>query len=121
LGKVVLAVPGGRGGMSGPACKSIGRAQLVLWKASLAAVGRADFPIVSSLGVDGAEEVNARLRLGAAAAGGTSMFMLSMHWAETVRRVVDNLERIGYARGPDLNASPATAASTLLIDPLIVP
>jgi hypothetical protein len=49
------------------------------------------------------------------------MFMLSMHWAETVRRVVDNLERIGYARGPDLNASPANAASTLLIDPLIVP
>jgi dihydroorotate dehydrogenase len=69
-GKPILSVPGGAGGLSGPATKNIGRAQLKLWKKYL----DDSTDIISLLGVDSMNEVEYRLKNGAVAAGGATFF-----------------------------------------------
>jgi dihydroorotate dehydrogenase len=68
-----LSVPGGLAGMSGPATRDVGREQLQLWHA---AVKNKD--IISLLGVDSYDEVELRLKMGAAAAGGVTFFRESL-------------------------------------------
>jgi orotidine-5'-phosphate decarboxylase len=69
-GEPVLSVPGGAGGLSGPATKKAGREQLKLWRRYL---GNST-DIISLLGVDSLDEVNTRLKMGAAAGGGATFF-----------------------------------------------
>jgi dihydroorotate dehydrogenase len=77
-GESMLTVPGGRGGLSGPATKDIGRAQLTLWRENV------DCEIISTLGVDSGQELHHRRQLGAVAAGGVTFLWQSKNWKATV-------------------------------------
>jgi dihydroorotate dehydrogenase len=91
-GKAILSVPGGAGGMSGPATREIGREQLILWKE----LAGGKLEIVSTLGVDSGKELAVRRELGAVAAGGVSFLWESRDWKGTVTKMlseyVDALE-----------------------------
>ena len=77
-GEPILSVPGGAGGMSGPATKEVGREQLRLWRPHL------DLEIVSALGVDSGQELHHRRQLGAAAASGVTFLWESRNWKAAV-------------------------------------
>jgi dihydroorotate dehydrogenase len=81
----ILAVPEGKGGMSGPATKEVGREQLVLWRQ------HTDLEIVSTLGVDSGREVKHRLDLGAVAAGGVTFLWQSSKWKDAVTKMLTEL------------------------------
>lgn len=80
--KPILSVPGGVGGMSGPATKEEGREQLRLWRE------QTDLDIISALGVDSGEEVQVRRSLGVAAAEGVTFLWQSNNWGSTVSSVL---------------------------------
>lgn len=71
-GEKLFRLPGGMGGLSGPAAAQAGREQLALWKQHF------DGPIISALGVHSGQEMAARLDMGAAAVAGVSFL-----WNET--------------------------------------
>ncbi len=83
-GRPILAVPGGLGGMSGPATKQTGREQLQMWKPL---VGDA-IDIVSALGVESGKEMAIRRELGAAAAGGVTFLSERRDWGPAVTDMV---------------------------------
>jgi dihydroorotate dehydrogenase (fumarate) len=81
----VLTVPKGKGGMSGPATKEVGRQQLDLWREQLP-----DTEIVSTLGVDNGKELAVRLQMGAVAAGGVTFLWESRDWKQAVTNVLSD-------------------------------
>lgn len=83
-GEHILTVPNGKGGMSGPATKKIGREQLEFWKTHLAD----SVDIVSALGVDSGQELRTRLELGAVAASGVIFLWESSNWKNAVTNVL---------------------------------
>jgi dihydroorotate dehydrogenase len=83
-GSPILSVPGGMGGMSGPATKEIGRDQLGMWTEFL----DDEIEIISTLGVDSGKELAVRRELGAAAAGGVTFLWESDDWGRAVTDVV---------------------------------
>lgn len=83
-GNEILSVPGGKGGMSGPATRETGREQLVLWKNL---VGE-EMDIISMLGMDSGRELAIRRHMGAAAAGGVTFLWESDDWADKVTNVM---------------------------------
>jgi len=85
-GEYILAVPGGSGGMSGPATRYIGREQLGMWRTL---VGNS-LDIMSTLGVDGGKEMAVRRELGADAVGGVTLFFESNNWGRTVTDVISD-------------------------------
>lgn len=90
-GEPILSVPGGAGGMSGPATKEVGRQQLKLWRDALAPYQAqlvSPIEIVSTLGVDSGEEIAVRRSLGASAVGVVTMLWESSNWASTVSNVL---------------------------------
>lgn len=91
-GEHILTVHGGKGGMSGPATKDVGREQLRLWHALLDS--KAD--IISTLGLDSGKELKTRLQLGAAAAGGVTFLWESANWQDAVTKVL-----VGFAEEPE--------------------
>jgi dihydroorotate dehydrogenase len=84
-GLPILTVPGGSGGMSGPATKETGREQLRLWRQ------HTDKEIISALGVDCGAELASRLQLGAAAAGGVTFLWESRNWKAAVTDMLTGL------------------------------
>jgi dihydroorotate dehydrogenase len=85
-GQPILSVPEGRGGMSGPGTKEIGRHQLRLWKEH---VGD-EIEIISTLGVDSGRELAVRRNLGAVAAGGVTFLWESDNWPRTVSNLLSD-------------------------------
>lgn len=83
-GQPILRVPGGVGGMSGPATREIGRQQLQLWVSHASN----EMEIISTLGMDSGRELAVRLRLGASAAGGVTFLWESGHWGRAVTEVI---------------------------------
>ncbi len=81
-----LTVPGGGGGLSGPATKDEGRRQLNIWRNSLPKK-----PLLSALGVFGGQEVAARMTMGATAAEMNSRFWQSSNWKRTVTEILVEL------------------------------
>jgi dihydroorotate dehydrogenase (NAD+) catalytic subunit len=84
-GRPILAVPEGKGGMSGPSTKEVGREQLVLWRQ------HTDLDMISTLGVDSGKELNHRLHLGANAAGGVTFLWQSTNWKATITKMLIEL------------------------------
>jgi dihydroorotate dehydrogenase len=84
-GRPILTVPEGKGGMSGPSTKEVGREQLVLWRQ------HTDLEIISTLGVDSGQELNRRLQLGAAAAGGVTFLWQSSNWKVAITEMLTGL------------------------------
>ncbi len=83
-GEHILTVPGGKGGMSGPATKEVGREQLQLWRGLL----DSSADIVSALGLDSGKELKTRLQLGAVAAGGVTFLWESANWKDAVTKLL---------------------------------
>lgn len=83
-GQPILRVPGGVGGMSGPATREVGRQQLQLWHSHVGS----EIEIISTLGMDSGRELAARIQLGATAAGGVTFLWESSHWGRAVTEVV---------------------------------
>lgn len=81
----LLAVPGGKGAMSGPSTKEVGREQLVLWRQ------HTDLDMISVLGVDSGQELNRRLQLGANAAGGVTFLWQSTNWKAAITEMLTEL------------------------------
>ena len=87
-GQPRLSVPGGFGGLSGPATKEEGQRQLELWRLNLP-----EKPVVSTLGVfDGAEVAN-RLKAGADAVAMNCRFWQSRNWKRTVTEILVELSQ----------------------------
>lgn len=78
--KPILSVPEGKGGMSGPATKEIGREQARMWVEQLGG----ELDVVSALGVDSGQEIRARRSIGAVAASGVTFLWESGDWAAKV-------------------------------------
>ena len=81
-----LTVPGGGGGLSGPATRDEGRRQLDIWRESLPTK-----PVVSTLGVFDGQEVAARMEAGATAVAMNSRFWQSSNWKRTVTEILVEL------------------------------
>lgn len=84
-GEPILRVPGGIGGMSGPATRNEGRNQLQLWDGLLSG----QIAVVSTLGMDSGQELAYRCRHGATAGGGATFLLESNNWGHTVTKVVE--------------------------------
>ncbi len=84
--KFILSVPGGTGGMSGPATKQLGREQLHMWRQLL----DDSVDIISTLGVNDGIEVAVRRRLGASAAGGVTFLWESDDWGGAITDMVSD-------------------------------
>lgn len=82
----VLSVPGGAGGMSGPATKEVGREQLKLWRQHL----DDSIDIISTLGVDSGKEIAIRRQLGASAAGGVTFLWESDDWGRAASNLISD-------------------------------
>ena len=80
----ILKAPEGKGGMSGPVTRHLGRVQLMMWIELM----DNSIDIVSTLGVDSGEELAERMDLGAVAAGGVTMFWESNSWQDAVSRAL---------------------------------
>ena len=89
-GENILTVPGGMGGMSGPATKNVGREQLAIWHDHIGE----NIDVVSTLGVDNGEEVAIRLMIGAVAAEAATLFMESSNPKTTITRVLSEYAEI---------------------------
>lgn len=89
-GQPVLTVPEGKGGMSGPATKDIGREQLRMWQDHIGD----EIEIISTLGVDSGRELAVRRQLGAIAAGGVTFLWESNNWGMTVTDIVSEWAEI---------------------------
>jgi dihydroorotate dehydrogenase len=85
-GMPILSVPGGVGGLSGPATKARGREQLRMWHELLGD----EIDIISTLGFDGGEELAFRVRNGAAAAAGVTFLWESNNWGRTISEVISD-------------------------------
>lgn len=86
-GNPILSVPEGKGGMSGPATKAVGREQLILWREELGD----EIEIISTLGVDSGRELGMRRQLGASAASGvTFLWESNGNWGRAVTNVISD-------------------------------
>ncbi len=84
-GNNILSVPGGAGGLSGPATRANGREQLELWADEVS-----DFmDIISAQGVDSGKEMAWRLGHGAVAASGVSFLWNSRKWEYAVTQMLE--------------------------------
>lgn len=84
-GRPILTAPEGKGGMSGPSTKAVGREQLILWRQ------HTNLDIISTLGVDSGQELHRRLQLGANAAGGVTFLWQSSNWKAAVTEMLTGL------------------------------
>ncbi len=88
--QAILSVPGGAGGLSGPATSRNGREQLLLWHRQVGDI----MDIVSSEGVYSGEELAWRLGHGAVAASGVHfLWNAEDGWADTVEKMLFQAER----------------------------
>lgn len=83
-GQPILTVPEGKGGMSGPATKEIGREQLTMWREQLGD----EIEIISTLGVDSGRELAIRRQLGATAGSGVTFLWESNNWGQAVTDMI---------------------------------
>lgn len=88
-GKPILEVPGGSGGLSGPATSPESFKQ-TLWAVN--ALKGSEIDVISSGGIIHAHELERRLKIGAVAAAGTTFFYESRNgWKEDVDRLLTEL------------------------------
>ena len=79
-GAPILSVPGGAGGLSGPATRTEGRQQLELWRQRMPE----DLPIISALGIYDGSEIDERQFLGACLCGVNTRLYRSSNWPKTI-------------------------------------
>jgi dihydroorotate dehydrogenase len=88
-GEHILSLPGGMGGMSGPATSPEGRAQFSLWQDLM---DGKKIDKVSTLGVRSGEELKFRVEeLGATAVSGVTFLWESTNWKAAVTRMLADL------------------------------
>jgi dihydroorotate dehydrogenase len=91
-GENILTVPNGIGGMSGPATKTEGRAQLSSWKSlvmdNILVLGCTPVPIMSTLGIYNGEEMQVRRMLGADVVSMNTRLWNSTNWKATVSEIL---------------------------------
>lgn len=85
----ILEVPGGIGGKSGPAVADAAYMQTV-WALTASKIGGRKIDIVSSAGITSGQELSKRLRLGAVAGAGTTLYYESAEegWSEATDRLL---------------------------------
>ena len=83
-GLPILSVPGGVGGLSGPATKMEGRRQLDLWRHKMPD----DLPIISALGIYDGLEIVKRQSLGASLCGVNTRLYQSSNWSKTITEIL---------------------------------
>ena len=89
-GNAILSVPGGAGGMSGPATRELGRDQLKMWVDEL----KGEKDIISTLGIGNGRELARRIELGANLGGGVTFLWESSNWGKAVSKMLE--EFIAY-------------------------
>jgi dihydroorotate dehydrogenase len=95
-GEPILSVPGGAGGMSGPATRDNGREQLLMWHQHVGEF----MDIVSTEGVDSGEELAWRLGHGAVAGSGVHfLWNANNSWGETVDEMLNHPAMIEFVSG----------------------